>query len=168
MGAIDLNDYIVKPGKKLDLADRSTKEDAGLTKDDVNYIAVPPLQQEQLLLRGDIDALYAFGPLDAQLRRKGGYRQLFKLSDLTGRRIIRGGTMAKEDFIAKNPEVVRRYTAAIAKAADWANANPAGVVQIGIDQGRIDKDLAPWIGNSQDPGQAIARVPVAVLERRSG
>jgi ABC-type nitrate/sulfonate/bicarbonate transport system substrate-binding protein len=124
----------------------------GLTKDHVNYIAVPPLQQEQLLLRGDIDALYAFGPLDAQLRRKGGYRQLFKLSDLTGRRIIRGGTMAKEDFIAKNPETVRRYTAAIAKAADWANSNAGGVVQIGIDQGRIDKDLAPWIYSTDGKG----------------
>jgi len=124
----------------------------GVTKDDVTYIAVPPLQQEQLLLRGDIDALYAFGPLDAQLRRKGGYRQLFKLSDLTGRRIVRGGSMATEAFISQNPEVVRRYTAAIAKAADWANTHQNEVVQIGIDRGRIDKDLAPWIYSNGGSG----------------
>lgn len=117
----------------------------GLGKDDVTYVAVPPAQQEQTLLRGDIDALYAFGPLDAQLRKKGGYRQLFKLSDLSGRRIIRGGSMAKEDFIKKNPETVRRYVAAIAKAADWANTHGAEVVQIGIDRGHLDKDLAAYV-----------------------
>jgi ABC-type nitrate/sulfonate/bicarbonate transport system substrate-binding protein len=117
----------------------------GLGKDDVSYLPIPPAQQEQTLLRGDIDALYAFGPLDAQLRRKASYRQLFKLSDLSGRPIIRGGSMAKEDFIQKNPETVRRYVTAIAKAADWANHHGAEVVQIGIDRGRLDKDLAPYV-----------------------
>lgn len=124
----------------------------GLGKDDVTYIAVPPPQQEQLLLRGDIDALYAFGPLDAQLRRKGGYRQLFKLSDLSGRRIIRGGTMAKEDLIKANPEIVRRYATAIAKAADWSNQNPAEVVKIGIERGKLDKDLAAWVYSADGKG----------------
>jgi PPK2 family polyphosphate:nucleotide phosphotransferase len=34
MAAIDLEKYLVKPGTTVDLADRSTKEDAGLTKDE--------------------------------------------------------------------------------------------------------------------------------------
>jgi ABC-type nitrate/sulfonate/bicarbonate transport system substrate-binding protein len=124
----------------------------GLTKDDVTYIAVPPAQQEQLLLRGDIDAIYAFGPLDAQLKQKGGYRQLFKLSDLSGRRIVRGGTMAREDWIAKNPETVKRYVTAIAKAADWANEHGAEVVKIGIERGHLQPDLAPWVYTNDGKG----------------
>ena len=124
----------------------------GITKDDVTYLAVPPAQQEQLLLRGDIDALYAFGPLDAQLKQKGGYRQLFKLSDLSGRRIIRGGTMAREDWIEKNPETVKRYVTAIAKAADWANEHGAEVVQIGVDRGHLQADLAPWVYTNDGKG----------------
>jgi ABC-type nitrate/sulfonate/bicarbonate transport system substrate-binding protein len=124
----------------------------GITKDDVTYLAVPPAQQEQLLLRGDIDALYAFGPLDAQLKKKGGFRQLFKLSDLSGRRIVRGGTMAKTDFIEKHPDIVRKYVAAVAKAADWANANPAEAVQVQIDLGHVDPELAPWIYTNDGKG----------------
>jgi PPK2 family polyphosphate:nucleotide phosphotransferase len=34
MAAIDLKKYLVKPGTTIDLAERSTKEDAGLTKDE--------------------------------------------------------------------------------------------------------------------------------------
>jgi hypothetical protein len=77
--------------------------------------------------------------------RRGAIASSSKLSDLSGRRIIRGGSMAKEDFIKKNPETVRRYVAAIAKAADWANTHGAEVVQIGIDHGHLDKDLAAYV-----------------------
>lgn len=124
----------------------------GVTKDDVTYIAVPPPQQEQSLLANEIHALYAFGPLDAQLKKKGGYRQLFKLSDLSGRAIIRGGTMAREDWIQENPEAVRRYVAAIAKAADWANENGAEVVKIGAERGRLDPELAAWVYTNDGKG----------------
>jgi ABC-type nitrate/sulfonate/bicarbonate transport system substrate-binding protein len=124
----------------------------GLTKDDVTYIAVPPLQQEQSLLADEIQADYAFGPLDAQLKKKGGYRQLFKLSDLSGRTIIRGGTMAREDWIEKNPEAVRRYVTAIAKAADWANEHGDEVVKIGIERGKLDPQLAAWVYTNDGKG----------------
>jgi len=117
----------------------------GLTKADVTYVAVPPPQQEQSLLANELQAVYAFGPLDAQLKKKGGYRQLFKLSDLSGRTIIRGGTMAREDWLKQNPEAARRYVAAIAKAADWANEHGDEVVKIGADRGRLDPQLAPWV-----------------------
>lgn len=124
----------------------------GLSKQDVTYIAVPPPQQEQSLLADEINALYAFGPLDAQLKKKGGYRQLFKLSDLAGRTIIRGGTMAREDWIAEHPETVRRYVAAIAKAADWANENGAEVIKIGVERGRLDPQLAAWVYTNDGKG----------------
>ncbi|MFB2552582.1 ABC transporter substrate-binding protein [Ensifer soli] len=124
----------------------------GVGKEDVTYIAVPPPQQEQSLLADELQALYAFGPLDAQLKKKGGYRQLFKLSDLSGRTIIRGGTMAREDWIEENPEAVRRYVTAIAKAADWANENGAEVVKIGIERGKLDPELAPWVYTNDGKG----------------
>lgn len=124
----------------------------GVGKNDVTYIAVPPPQQEQSLLADELQALYAFGPLDAQLKKKGGYRQLFKLSDLSGRTIIRGGTMAREDWIKENPEAVRRYVTAIAKAADWANQHGDEVVKIGIERGKLDPQLAPWVYTNDGKG----------------
>lgn len=124
----------------------------GVTKDDVAYVAVPQSQLENVLLSGDIDAAYFFPPGDAVLRKKGGFRQLFKLSDLSGRRIIRGGSMAKNSLIEEKPELVRGYVAAIAEAADWANAHPAEVIKLGIERKRIDPEIAPFVYTKDGKG----------------
>jgi sulfonate transport system substrate-binding protein len=125
---------------------------SGLRRDDVTYLAIPALQQEQVLVGGHVDAVFAFSPIDAILRRKGGFRQLFSTADIPGRRILRGATMVKEDYIKKNPDILRRYVAAIAKTIDWANRNQVEVVQIGIKSGRLDPELAPYIYTKDGKG----------------
>ena len=122
---------------------------AGLGRDDVTYIAVPYAQEEQVLKGGEIDALYAFQPLAAQLDKRGGFRELFQLSDLPGRVITRGGTMAKVEFIESHPDIVRKYVTAIAKADDWGSEHPDEVVKIGIESGRLPAELAPWTYNKE-------------------
>jgi ABC-type nitrate/sulfonate/bicarbonate transport system substrate-binding protein len=118
---------------------------AGLTLDDVDYLVVPAKQQEQVLAGGHVDAVFAFSPVDAALRRTGGYRQLFSTADLAGRRIARGSTMVREAYARENPDVLRRYVAAIANTIEWANRNQDEVVQIGIENGRLDPKLAPYV-----------------------
>lgn len=116
----------------------------GVKKGEVKFLTIPDLQQEQVLSNGSLDAVFAYPPIDAQLRKRGGFRQLFQISDLAGRRIQRGGTMVKEDYIEKNPDVVRGFVAAIAKAADYANKNQKEVIDLGIALGRLDPELAPF------------------------
>jgi ABC-type nitrate/sulfonate/bicarbonate transport system substrate-binding protein len=118
---------------------------AGLRRQDINLIAIPPFQHEQALLGRHVDAIYAYQPIDAMLRRKGGYRQLFSTADISGRRIQRAATMVKNELIERNPDIVRRYVAAIANAIEWANKNQDEVVRIGIDRGALDPKLAPYI-----------------------
>lgn len=124
----------------------------GVTKEDVAYVAVPQSQLENVLLSGDIDAAYFFPPGDAVLRKKGGFRQLFALSDLSGRKIVRGGSMAKNSLIEEKPELVRGYVAAIAEAADWANAHPAEVIKLGIERKRIEPEIAPYVYTNDGKG----------------
>ncbi len=124
----------------------------GLGREDVKYIAIPPLQQEQVLAGGYADAVYAFSPIDALLRKKDGYRQLFSSADVAGRRIQRGATMVKDDYIRKNPDIVRRYVAALARTIEWANRNQDEVVRIGIDTERLDPQLAPWVYTKDGKG----------------
>ncbi|MBG0809984.1 ABC transporter substrate-binding protein [Methylosinus sp. H3A] len=118
---------------------------AGLTLDDVDFIVIPTRHQEQVLVSGHVDALFAFSPVDAELRRKGGYRQLFSTADIPGRRIARGATMVRESYARTNPDNLRRCAAAIANAIEWANRNQDEVVRIGIDRGRLDPALAPYV-----------------------
>lgn len=119
----------------------------GVTKNDVTIVTVPQAQLEQVLKQGGVDAIIAYSPLDAELRRRKeeGFRELFQWTDVAGRPVLRGGTMATDKTIAERPELVKGYVAAIAEAADWATAHPAEVVQIGIERGRIAADLAPYI-----------------------
>lgn len=119
----------------------------GVTKNDVTIVTVPQAQLEQVLKQGGVDAIIAYTPLDAELRRRKGegFVELFQWTDVAGRHVQRGGTMATEKTIAERPELVKAYVAAIAEAADWANANPGEVVKLGVERGRIAADLAPFI-----------------------
>lgn len=119
----------------------------GVKKDEVTIVPVPQAQYEQVLQQGGIDAIIAYSPLDIEFRRKGGFRQLFSVADIAGRFITRGGTMATDKFIAEHPDRVKAYVAAIAEAADWANSNPAEVIKIGLERGRLDKKYLPDLYN---------------------
>jgi ABC-type nitrate/sulfonate/bicarbonate transport system substrate-binding protein len=121
----------------------------GVTKDDVAIVPVPQAQLEQVLRAGGVEAIIAYSPLDIQLQRKGGFRQLFSVSDIAGRFITRGGTMASEKLIAERPEALRGYVAAIAEAADYANAHPAEPIEIGLARGHLDKDYLPDLYNRE-------------------
>jgi ABC-type nitrate/sulfonate/bicarbonate transport system substrate-binding protein len=115
----------------------------GVAKDEVTIVPVPQAQLEQVLQQGGIDAIIAYAPLNIDLVRKGGYRQLFSVADVAGRFVTRGGTMASDKFIAEHPDLVRGYVSAIADAADWANAHPAEVIKLGLDRGRLDPKYLP-------------------------
>jgi len=133
---------------------------SGLRKEDVQFLTIPDLQLEQVLQTGAVDAVFAYGPIDAQLRKHGGYRQLFELSDLSGRKVQRGGTIAREAFIAQNPDVVRGYVSAIAKAADYANQHQQEVVDLGIALGRVDPAVAPYMYTKNAKGDySVLRWP---------
>lgn len=121
----------------------------GVTKDEVSIVPVPEAQLEQVLNAGGVEAIIAYSPLDIQLHRKGGFRQLFSVSDIAGRFITRGGTMATDKFIADHPDVVRGYVTSIAEAADYANANPAEPIRIGVERGRLDKQYLPDLYNRE-------------------
>lgn len=118
---------------------------AGVRRDEVDFIALPAPQHEQVLVRGDVDGVYTNGAVEASLRKKGGFRQLFTTADIPGRRICHGSTIVRDDFIASRPDVVRRYVTAIANAIEWANRNQDEIVHFGISTGRVNAGLAPFL-----------------------
>jgi ABC-type nitrate/sulfonate/bicarbonate transport system substrate-binding protein len=72
------------------------------------------------------------------------------VSDIAGRFVTRGGTMASEKFIAENPDTVRGYVNAIAEAAEIANADPAAVIKLGLERGKLDPKYLPALYNRDD------------------
>ncbi len=128
----------------------------GVSKSEVQFLTIPDLQLEQVLQNRSVDAVFAYGPIDGQLRKRGLYRQLYQLSDLAGRRIQRGGAMTSEKVIKERPEVVKGFVSAIAKAADYGSAHPKEVVDLGVQLGRLDPEVAPLLYVKTDNGDFSA------------
>lgn len=118
---------------------------AGLTRNDVNFVAVPAPQHEQVLTRGDVDGVYTNGAVEADLRRKGGFRLIFTTAEVSGRRICNGSTIVRDDFIKSNPDTIRRYVAAIANTIEWANRSQDEILDFGIKTGRVNAALVPFL-----------------------
>lgn len=128
----------------------------GVKKGEAQFLTIPDLQLEQVLQTGAVDAVFAYGPIDGQLRKRGLYRQLFQLSDLAGRRIQRGGAIAREEFAANNPDIVRGFVSALGKAGNYANQHPEEIVALGVALGRLDPAVAPLLYARLDDGDFSA------------
>lgn len=89
----------------------------------VRYIQLPFTEMDAALARHTIDAVVLNEPfLDAA---KAHARVLGYPFDAIGSQFIVSGAFATSDWIAKNPDAVSRFAAALREAADWANRNRA-------------------------------------------
>jgi ABC-type nitrate/sulfonate/bicarbonate transport system substrate-binding protein len=112
-------------GRKLGLAMGGTGDEyvtvllkkAGITREQVNYINVPPGSQLAALQGGSVDAIAAWEPFptlilekvpDAVLVARGG-RHIPYIINMS----------ALVDYIEKRPEVLERYVAAMAEASQY-------------------------------------------------
>jgi len=100
-----------------------------LSRDQVINAVVPPQQQEQAIQQGLIDIMTVHPPQTGVIERSGKYRRLWSSWDITNGDVIdkqeaeisvSGFT---EEFFQKNPEAVRRYVRAMAKAQAFDNDN---------------------------------------------
>ncbi|MDR2601703.1 MAG: ABC transporter substrate-binding protein [Spirochaetaceae bacterium] len=129
-------------GKKVAVVNRGTCSDLmlqeylyqnNLTENDVEIVVMPDLQMLPALKQGQVDvgALHVLYAMNAVA--EGGYRQIASSYEI-GTAAAGGDTFGgdafgtavrafSEDFINKNPDVIKAYIAANLKAQRWSNAN---------------------------------------------
>lgn len=140
---------------------------AGLKRDDLNLTAIPGPLHQQVLTSGDVDAVYTSGAVEATLTRKGGFRKLFATTDIVDRRISLGSTIVKQDFMRANPDIVRRYVAAIGNTIEWANRNQDEIFHYAIKTGKVNPALAPFLYTPKGEGDySVLRWPDHGLQNR--
>ncbi|MGK9064697.1 ABC transporter substrate-binding protein [Stutzerimonas chloritidismutans] len=98
------------------------------TEAEVQY-AAPPLLNE-VLRRGQVDALVTFWHFSARLRGEGGARTAFRLADLVGdlglsRDLPVLGYLIPDDWAAAHPAVLHGFTRAIRQAKAQLRDDPA-------------------------------------------
>jgi NitT/TauT family transport system substrate-binding protein len=103
----------------------------------VHYVEIPIPQMADAVLAGRVDA----GTMDAANasaeRSRTELRRIASTYDSIGQRFMAGAWFSSVDWPQKNPDVAKRYVAAMRKASLWANAHPADAVKIFIKYSRF-------------------------------
>jgi ABC-type nitrate/sulfonate/bicarbonate transport system substrate-binding protein len=89
----------------------------------VTLVVLPPVNMEQALRAGQVDVAALTGVFRDQAQGRGGLRQVFSDYELFGR-FTAGTYVLRTDFIAKNPNAVRKFVDGVARAIEWARATP--------------------------------------------
>ena len=102
------------------------------------YVELTPGQMAAALERGTVAAASLPDPqLDAAVT-DGTVRIIGNNYDSIAKTFMVTGWFATSDWLAKNPDVAKRYAAAMAETADWANANHDRAAEILLKYTKID------------------------------
>ncbi|MDR1797006.1 MAG: ABC transporter substrate-binding protein [Clostridiales Family XIII bacterium] len=101
---------------------------AGLTKDDVNIILVPPTQHEQVLKSKQVDLTVTSSPIADKIIEDGTAEFLtstYRIYTDDGSEYPQtGGYVTSPEYASKNPHTLQGIIAALIKTNEWVNANP--------------------------------------------
>jgi ABC-type nitrate/sulfonate/bicarbonate transport system substrate-binding protein len=93
----------------------------------VQLVVVPPSNTEEAIRKGQIDVGMLSGVLQDHAIAMGGLRSVF--SDYTIFGAYNGGQYVfRDDFIEKNPDTIKTFVTAVAKAIEWEQNTPRGQV----------------------------------------
>jgi ABC-type nitrate/sulfonate/bicarbonate transport system substrate-binding protein len=96
-------------------------------------VVVPPVNGEQALRAGQVDATTLGGVLRDKALERGGIRKLFSDHDLYGN-FTAGTYVMREKFLQENPNTARLFVEATARAIEWARSQPPEVVRARFDK----------------------------------
>ncbi|TDD28708.1 ABC transporter substrate-binding protein [Actinomadura sp. KC06] len=93
----------------------------------VEALAVPPVTMEQSLRQGRLDVAALNGIFRDKAIASGGVRTLFKDLDFLGE-FTAGSYVFRDDFVERNPDTVRAFTAGVARTIEWSRERPRAEV----------------------------------------
>jgi NitT/TauT family transport system substrate-binding protein len=95
----------------------------------VKFVEMPFAAMSDALLSGRVDAALVSEP-ELSNARAAGARLVANAYDAIAKEFLIGAWFATRAWVAANPDAVRRYVAAMAQAARWANAHQSDSAKI--------------------------------------
>lgn len=120
----------------------------GISRDQVEIVVMPDLQQEQAIRQGLIDVAILHPPFNKIARNHSGLEVLttsYQIGDAAGNGALSGLAVRafSEDFIEQYPDVVKAYIVADLKAQKYINEHYDESLQVAADFLKMDvKDMA--------------------------
>lgn len=131
----------------------------GVDYNKVEYVTLPsPLATEQAFLEGQVDAIAAseISPPGSKLASQGGVRFLPGITDYEVLNISQiGGWAMREDFLETNPDLVRRFIAAVSKGYEWGNTHPNEALEILNRRNEVPKEYQQYQKYRPVPADAL-------------
>jgi sulfonate transport system substrate-binding protein len=113
-------------------------EAAGLDQHDIELVHLQHADGRLALSRGDVDAWAGLDPFMASAELREHARLLYRNIEFTS-----FGTLdAREDFLAKHPDLVQRVIATYERARIWILANPREAAQLLAAESKTELDVA--------------------------
>ena len=103
----------------------------GLTREEIAQVAlivIPPVNGEQTLRQGQVEAVSLSSVFRDRAVQRGGLRLLFSDKSLFGS-FNTVSSVFHTRFIAEHPDVVRGYVEGVARAIEWARSTDVEVVR---------------------------------------
>jgi len=94
----------------------------------IKFVEMPFVEMESALATGRIDLALMADPDATNVLADGKTRAFGKAFDAIGKEFLIGGWFAKTDWIAANPDTVRKFVTVMRESAQWAN-KPANYLQ---------------------------------------
>lgn len=116
-------------GAEADYVTRQYLAQNGVPLDQVQLVVVPWPQHEQVFKSNQVDVVAVNSPFSQIILNDTDARILFTNYDQRGETALFVYGF-KDDYIKQNPETVKKFSTAIAKAADWSVAHPAEARQL--------------------------------------
>ena len=109
-------------GAQADYVTRAYLYSHNLSPSDVQLVVLPYGNMEQVLKQGQVDVVAPNGNWKKKIIADGGVRTLFTDAEVTGAQ-VKTGTFMSTDFIAKHPDIAKKFVNASVKAIEWDKQN---------------------------------------------
>ncbi|CAG9167718.1 ABC transporter substrate-binding protein [Cupriavidus respiraculi] len=112
----------------------------GVNVDKIQFVVIPDDQAEQTLVTGNTDMAIIHAPFSGRADHADKLVRLWSDFDLDGGLGGMQPYSAHGRFIREHPEAVRDVVTALAKAANWVNANPEDARKLVSDRIKLQLD----------------------------
>lgn len=137
----------------------------GLKPKDVQIVSLPPPEMVSSLIRGDIDAYFAWEPHIFYAKRELGNNSIIfepkELYNGTANIIMR------RDFVKNNPETVKKLIKALLKSEEFAKNNKKRAIEIAELHTGMNKETLTDIYNDYNFKIEISQELIELLDKES-
>jgi NitT/TauT family transport system substrate-binding protein len=137
-------------------------DDNGGTSATVKFVEISPPEMPAALARSTVDAAMLAEPFLTSA--KSAVRVLGKAYGAVAKSWLIAGWFSSNDWIAQNPDTVRKFADVMRQSADWANANPvpAAAILSKYTKASIER-IHTTYGRTLDPALIAPVIDIGVL-----